>query len=136
MADAVTSTTISDGSHKAVIQIPGLSDGTGERAVTKVDVSGLNSRPSDGTACSGVTIQKLYHSVVGFTQVQLFWDATTDTIALALAESSNGHMDFTDVGGIKNTSGSGKTGDIQLTTVGAANLDSYVIILELLKQYG
>ena len=135
MADAVTSTTILDGTHRALIQLTSLSDGTGESAVNKVDVSGLNAR-ADGTACSGVTIDKVHHSVTGFTQVQLFWDATTNTIALALAESSNGHMDFSNFGGIQNTSGSGKTGDILLTTIGAANLDTYVIVLDLLKHYG
>ena len=57
------------------------------------------------------------------------------SIALALAESSNGHMDFSDFGGLKNTSGSGKTGDIKITTVGAANLDTYVVVLDLLKHY-
>ena len=134
MADAVSSTTIIDGTHRAVIQLTNLSDGTGESAVTKVDVRGLNAK-ADGTACSGVTLEKVHHSVTGFTQVQLFWDASTDTIALALAESSNGHMDFSEFGGIKNTSGSGKTGDINLTTIGAANLDTYVIILDLLKHY-
>ena len=135
MADAVTSTTILDGTHRALIQITSLSDGTGESAVNKGDVSALNAR-DDGTACSGVTIDKVHHSVTGFTQVQLFWDATTNTIALALAESSNGHMDFSNFGGIQNTSGSGKTGDILLTTIGAANLDTYVIVLDLLKHYG
>lgn len=135
MADAVTSTTISDGTHKAVIQLTSLSDGTGEAAVTKVDVSSLAAR-EDGTACSGVHIEKVTHSIIGFTQVQLLFDATTDTIALGLAQDSNGHMDFSSFGGIKNTSGSGKTGDIKLTTIGAANLDSYVIVLELIKKYG
>ena len=135
MADAVTSTTISDGTHRALIQLTNLSDGTGESAVTKIDVSALNSR-ADGTACSGVFIDKIYHSIVGFTQVQLLWDATTNTIAIALAQNSNGHMDFSDFGGIQNTSGSGKTGDIALTTIGASNLDSYVIVLDLLKHYG
>ena len=135
MADAVTSTTILDGTHRALIQITSLSDGTGESAVNKVDVSALNAR-ADGTACSGVTIDKVHHSVTGFTQVQLFWDASTNTVALALAESSNGHMDFSNFGGIQNTSSSGKTGDILLTTIGAANLDTYVIVLDLLKHYG
>ena len=135
MADAVTSTTILDGTHRALIQLTSLSDGTGESAVNKVDVSALNAR-ADGTACSGVTIDKVHHSVTGFTQVQLFWDATTNTVALALAESSNGHMDFSNFGGIQNTSSSGKTGDILLTTIGAANLDTYVIVLDLLKHYG
>jgi len=135
MADAVTTTTISDGTHRAVIQLTNFSDGSGEAAVKKIDVSALNAR-ADGTACNGVFIDKIHHSVVGFTQVQLFWYATTNTIAIALAESSNGHMNFSDFGGIQNTSGSGSNGDIMLTTIGAANLDNYVIILDLLKHYG
>ena len=135
MADAVTSTTISDGTHKAVIQLTNLSDGTGEDAVNKVDVSGLATR-EDGTACSSVLIEKVSHSIIGFTQVQLLFDATTNTIALGLAQDSNGHMDFSEFGGLKNTSGSGKTGDILLTTIGASSNDSYVIVLELIKNYG
>jgi hypothetical protein len=31
---------------------------------------------------------------------------------MELAESSNGHMDFQDFGGLSNNAGSGKTGDI------------------------
>ena len=135
MADAVSSTTILDGTHKAVIQLTNLSDGTGESAVTKVDVSALATR-EDGIACSGVIIEKVHHSIIGFTQVQLLWDATTDTIALGLSQDSNGHMDFANFGGLVNTSGSGKTGDINLTTLGAASNDNYVIVLELLKKYG
>ena len=95
----------------------------------------MNAR-ADGTACSGVTIDKVHHSITGFTQVQLLWDADTNTIALALAESSNGHMDFSGFGGLQNTSGTGKTGDIALTTIGAAANDTYVIVLDLLKHYG
>ena len=135
MADAVPSTTISDGAYKAVIQLTNLSDGTGEDAVNKVDVSGLTAR-EDGTACSSVLIEKVSHSIIGFTQVQLLFDATTNTIALGLAQDSNGHMDFSDFGGLKNTAGSGKTGDILLTTIGASSNDSYVIVLELIKKYG
>ena len=135
MADAVTSTTISDGTHKAVIQLTNLSDGTGEDAVNKIDVSGLTAR-EDGTACSSVLIEKVSHSIIGFTQVQLLFDATANTIALGLAQDSNGHMDFSDFGGLKKTAGSGKTGDILLTTIGASSNDSYVIVLELIKKYG
>ena len=135
MADALTSTIISDGTNKAVIQLTNLSDGTGESAVNKVDVSALAAR-EDGTACSGVVIEKVSHSIIGFTQVQLLFDATTNTIALGLAQDSNGHMDFSEFGGLKNTAGSGKTGDILLTTIGASSNDSYVIVLELLKNYG
>ena len=135
MADAVTSTTIVDNDKRLVVQLTNLSDSTGESAVTKVDVSALSTR-ADGTACSGVKINKIYHSVVGFTQVQLLWNATTNTIAIALAQDSNGHMDFSSFGGIQNTAAaSGKTGDIKLTTVGAASNDSYVIVLDCVKDY-
>tara|TARA_R110002074_G_scaffold400734_1_gene596896 strand:+ start:702 stop:1109 length:408 start_codon:yes stop_codon:yes gene_type:complete len=135
MADAVSTTVLSDGTHRAIIQITNLSDGTGEAAVTKIDVSSLAPR-ADGTACSSVRIEKVAHSITGFTQVQLLWDASTDTVALALAEASNGHMDFSEFGGLSNTAGTGKTGDINLTTLGAASNDTYVIVLDLLKNYG
>ena len=41
MADAVTSQTIVDGDKHVVMKFTNVSDGTGESAVTKVDVSGL-----------------------------------------------------------------------------------------------
>ena len=53
MADAVTSTTIVDDNRKAVIQLTNTSDGTGESAVTKIDVSALAARKGDGATCTG-----------------------------------------------------------------------------------
>ena len=41
MADAVTSQTIIDGPKTAVLKFTNVSDGTGESAVKKVDVSAL-----------------------------------------------------------------------------------------------
>ena len=41
MADAATSTTLLDGDRLAIIQLTSTSDGTGESAVKKVDVSAL-----------------------------------------------------------------------------------------------
>ena len=43
MADAVTSQTILDTPHKLVMKFTNTSDGTGESAVTKVDVSGFTA---------------------------------------------------------------------------------------------
>jgi len=43
MADVVTSQTIQDGQRKAVMKFTNASDGSGESAVKKVDVSALNS---------------------------------------------------------------------------------------------
>jgi hypothetical protein len=58
MADAVTTTTMQDGPKKAIIYCTNTSDGSGEAAVVKVDVSELSSL-QDGTACTGVHIEKI-----------------------------------------------------------------------------
>jgi hypothetical protein len=51
MADAATSTTLLDGDRLAIIQLTSTSDGTGESAVKKVDVSAL--QPNNfGKACT------------------------------------------------------------------------------------
>ena len=78
MADAVTATTVQDGPKKAIIYCTNTSDGSGEAAVVKVDVSALASL-QDGTACTGVRIEKITFTNVGM-GVKLLWDASTDVI--------------------------------------------------------
>ncbi|MDB4724208.1 hypothetical protein OAF71_00290 [bacterium] len=135
MADAVTSTTIQDGNRIAVIQLTNTSDGTGESAVTKVDVSGLASNTANGQACTGVKLGRIVYSTFGMS-VKLLWHATTNTICWDLNSDYTTDEDFTDFGGIQNTAAaSGKTGDIKLTTTGASSGDSYVIVLTLIKDY-
>ena len=134
MADAVTSTTIVDDDRKAVIQLTNTSDGTGESAVTKIDVSALATRKSDGATCTGCKLAKLTYTTFGMS-IKLLWDATTATIYLDLNENYSDQLDFTEFGGIQNTSGSGKTGDINLTTTGASSGDSYMIVLHCIKSY-
>lgn len=133
MADAVTSQTIIDGERNCVMKFTNVSDGTGESAVAKVDVSALSAN-SEGTACSGVRIVRVSHAIVGMS-VQLFFNANTNVLIMELAESSNGHMDFRDFGGLPNNAGSGKTGDILFTTKGHSSGDTYSITLEMVKVY-
>jgi|TARA_R110000796_G_scaffold48269_2_gene115807 hypothetical protein len=134
MADAVTSTTIQDGNRIAIVQLTNTSDGTGESAVTKVDVSALAANTANGQTCTGVKLGKIVYSTFGMS-VKLLWDATTDTICWDLNSDYTTDEDFTGFGGIQNTSGTGKTGDINLTTTGASSGDSYVIVLTLIKDY-
>jgi len=133
MADAVTSTTLMDSDRVAIIQLTSTSDGTGEAAVKKVDVSAL-SDSSTGQACTGVRLAKIVYSTFGMS-VKLLWDATTDTICWDLNADYTTDEDFTEFGGIRNTSGSGKTGDIMLTTTGHSDGDSYVIVLTVYKDF-
>ena len=135
MADTVSSTTILDGEKDFIVQLTNVSDSTGESAVTKVDVSGLTARKSDGAACTGVKLFRVYYSILGFTKIGLLWDASTDTLCMELNPSADGVLDFSPFGGLQNTSGSGKTGDISLTTTGASSGDSYMIVLHCIKSY-
>tara|TARA_A100001515_G_C4552860_1_gene204050 strand:+ start:57 stop:461 length:405 start_codon:yes stop_codon:yes gene_type:complete len=134
MADAVTSQTLFDGPAHAVIKLTNVSDGTGESAVTKVDVSALESA-YNGVACSGVTIERIWWQCIGM-KVQILWDATSDAFCIELGENQSGNHDYRSFGGLTNNAGSGKTGDIKFTTVGASSADTYTIILYLRKKFG
>jgi len=138
MADAVTSQTIIDTDKRAVIKLTNLSDGSGESAVEKVDVAGLNTNAA-GETCSRVTIDQIWYDIGGM-RVALEWNASTNVVATVLGGSAaagnvQGHMDFRSFGGIKNNAGSGIDGDIDLSTSGHTNLDHYTIVLEVRKSY-
>jgi len=133
MADAVTSQTIIDGERNCIIKFTNVSDGTGESAVAKVDVSALASNAA-GVACSEVRVMRVSHAIVGMS-VQMFLNASSNVLLMELAESSNGHMDFKDFGGLPNNAGSGKNGDILFTTKGHSSGDTYSIVLEMIKVY-
>ena len=133
MADAVTSQTIIDGERNCVMKFTNVSDGTGESAVAKVDVSALAANAA-GVSCSEVRVMRISHAIVGMS-VQVFLDASSNVLLVELAESSNGHMDFRDFGGLPNNAGSGKTGDVLFTTKGHSSGDTYSIVLEMVKVY-
>ena len=133
MADAVTSQTLVDGPAHAVMKFTNVSDGTGESAVTKVDVSALAS-DQNGNACTGVQIERIWWQCIGM-KVQMLWDASSDQFCIELGENQSGNHDYTLFGGLTNNSGSGKTGDLNFTTVGASSADTYTIILYMRKSF-
>ena len=134
MADTVASQTIIDGPKTVVLKLTNVSDGGGEAAVVKVDVSALTALPN-GTVCTGVVIEKIWWQCIGM-KVQLLWDATTNLFCIELGENQSGHHDYTDFGGFPNNAGSGKTGDLLFTTVGHTSADTYTVILYMRKEYG
>ena len=89
MADVVTSTTISDGEREAVMRFTyQYVDGDNESAVTKVDVSALQTN-SNGDTCSAVRIVEIWYAVVGMTAM-LESDATVDVTLLNLPADKQG----------------------------------------------
>lgn len=133
MADAVTLQTILDGERLFIAKFTNISDGTGETAVLKIDVSTLNPN-SFGLACNGVKINKIYGTTHGM-EVRILWDATTDQFAWQIPQNSNYLMDLSSFGGIPNNAGAGKTGDVLFTTADASAGDMYSIVLECTKTY-
>ena len=133
MADTVTSQTIQDGERVAVLKFTNVSDGTGESAVKKVDVSALNANKA-GESCTGVSIARIYWACVGM-RVNIEFDATSNVLAMPLPADSTGDEYYDLFSGIPNNAGSGVTGDIDFTTVGHSSGDAYTIILVLNKNY-
>ena len=134
MADAVTATTVIDGVRTAVVYCTNTSDGTGESALTKVDVSGLSTN-SEGTSCTGVRLEKISFSNVGM-GVKVLWNASTNVIAAELPADYADTLDYSDISGLPNVAASGgKTGDIKFTTVGHSSGDTYSVVLYCLKEY-
>lgn len=132
---AVTTQTLVDAADDLVIKITKkFTNTTNESATNIVDVSGLAAN-AGGTACSAVAIQKVKAQISGVT-VELLWDATTDVSCLKL--DGDVDMDYSDVPGeraLTNNSAAGKTGDLLLTTTGAASGDFFNIVLYCLKKY-
>ena len=133
MADAVTSQTIQDGQRIAVVKFTNVSDGTGESAVKKVDVSALQANNS-GDACTSVSVARIYWATRGM-GVNLEFDASTNVLLTGLPADSTGDEYYDLFTGIPNNAGSGVTGDIDFTTVSHSSGDTYSIILVLNKNY-
>lgn len=133
MADAVTTQVLFDGARKAILKFTNISDGTGETAALKIDVSTL--LPLNGKECTSVSIEKI-ESITRGMGVDILWDATTDVVCMTIGEDQFQSHDFSKFGGLTNNAGAGKTGDVLFSTVAAALGDRYTIILECLKNYG
>jgi hypothetical protein len=128
MADAVTNTTLFDGTKKLVVHLTNLSDGTGETAVIKVDKD-LFVGPKGGEP-SNFSVEKIKYDVQGM-HVKLYLDRTTPQTLAVL--KGFGEIDYRSSGGLL-LKATGNTGDILLTTGGQATGDSYDITLYLKKK--
>jgi len=134
MADAVATQTIQDGGQTAIFRFTNISDGTGESAVTKIDVSALTTNPVTKMSCDSVSIEKIWFSNIGM-GVKIYFDASTDVLVIQLPADWTDELDFSEFSGIPDNAGSGTTGDIQFTTVGHSSGDSYTIVMKVIKHY-
>jgi len=138
MADVNTNTIIIDGPQKFVASfVHTYVDTTEATPVKKVDVSELAKNPVNGNPCTGVRIVKVTYSAVGL-NLRIFWNASTQVLALETPPNYSDNYDFSSFSGIPNTGTfgtAGNDGDIYFGTVGEGTADTYTVVMECIKVY-
>ena len=132
MADTVSVTVIEDGPRNYIIHLVGLSDGTGETDVTKVDISTLGGpNPANGQPPASLAIKDIQYDIQGYTSITLAFGATADETFARLTLAS-----LTEFEPLLNADrgAAGFTGDIILTSNGAILGGTYDIVLRMVKQ--
>lgn len=132
MANVVTNTRLMAHNTRVVQYIVIDSDGTEETDLVVYDSSAVATvlGLTDTLNCKIRSISAIVNAAAA-ARVDLEFDADTDVQALTIPAMQPFEMCFDPVGGLKNTSSTGKTGDITLTTTGLEAGDSIIIILEV-----
>jgi hypothetical protein len=132
MANSLSIQILEEGPRNAVIKLVGVLDTSNQSLTTAVDLSTLN-QGGTGPTPTAVRIDMVDYSISDALNVQFYWDATTDVIALALVGRED--MNFKGFGGVTNNAGAGKTGNILVQTTGyTSGTQTYTIVLQLVKQ--
>lgn len=132
MANTIVNTRTLTGQDRVTIHYVTIaSDGSEETDLVIYDSSVVATAIgiTDPLIC---TLQSIYASVsaASTARVKLEWDATTDVLALDIPAGTNPTKnDFRPISGLKNTAGTGITGDITLTTTGLEAGDNITIII-------
>jgi len=110
MADAVTTNVVFSGQTRYAARFTGISDGTGETNVVKIDISTLPGAPTY------TAIEELSWDVQGWSAVKISWDHTTDDTADVV--SGRGARSYKELGYLFDPQSAGGTGDILFSTLG------------------
>ena len=129
MVDTVTTQILRDGRRNLVMKFTNISDGSGESAVTKVDVSSLSEAPAR------VRITRIDYTTAGI-GLDISWDADADVLALTIPQDMSDSIDYRWFGGVTNNAGAGRTGDIKFSTNNSPLAgDRYTVVLHMIKGY-
>ena len=127
MADTVVSQ-LYDGARNCQLKYTNYSDGTGQAGAVLVNASALTPNPG-----IHMKIRRIKYSIQGMS-IRLQWAATTP-VDIAILSNGQDILDWTDdyAGGFPNNGGTGATGNILITTVGALAGSSCTLTLEMIK---
>jgi hypothetical protein len=134
MAITATSQTLFDGERIAIMKFYATMSATeNETNVVKVNPANLTASNAGG-ACDAVTILKCTALTHGL-EVQMNWVATAPVVIETIPQNSQYTQDFSQIGGLTNNAGTGKTGSISFSTLDGGAGDAYTVILEMQKHY-
>jgi hypothetical protein len=120
-----TQQVLHNGARHAVIQVTGVSDGSGnEKNVVKIHLADLGAK--------SIGIRKITYNV-GYGLVKLAWDALVP-VDFATLGDGNDVIDYSRISSLKNGGGKGATGDILLSTVGFELASSYMLTIDVVKK--
>ncbi len=109
--DVVTTNVLFSGQQRYAARFTGISDGTGESNVIKIDISTLPGAPTR------TAIEEASWDVQGWSYVKISWDHNTDDTADVF--SGRGARSYKDVSYLFDPASTGGTGDILFTTGGS-----------------
>tara|TARA_Y100001963_G_C6401831_1_gene274421 strand:+ start:36 stop:437 length:402 start_codon:yes stop_codon:yes gene_type:complete len=132
MAASTTLTKLVDGSKRQVLHVTILSDGAELTDSVVYDFSEDSTLTGDTTAGKIKIDQVWFSNPTAAGQIFVEHDGSTDRLACGSGFNSNDHQDFRSFGGISNHAASA-TGDVTVTTLGFANGDQAVVILDIKK---
>lgn len=126
MANTVARRVILNGSRNYVVEFTVVGDGTGEETLTRIN-------ETSGDMGTDNKIMSINYVLNGF-NAKLYFDASTDLFAWGLDSDKQETVKFNKVGGLVNNAGTGKTGDLLITTTGLGAGDAGSIIVWFRKK--
>lgn len=134
MAATATEQVINDGPRNLSLKYT-IAGTSGDASATKlVDVSDFVDAEGNTLGANSLTLIGVDASLTGFS-CKLSWDATTDVDLVEIpSDEPKFKQDYSRIGGIKDDSGAGSTGDVMFTTTGyTASGDGGHIFLKFKK---
>ena len=124
MAHTITTQVLEDGNRNTCIKVNIKGDGaSGELSKAIIfDASAYKTGSADNK------LMDIDFCLNGFS-AELFWDASTDVPLISLDQDISEDMHYHHCGGLINNGGTGRTGDILITTngLGASTNDGYIV---------
>ena len=122
MANTITSQILSDGERNAVVRISIVGDSSGDEASTTL----VNASDFSGSF-GDLKITGIWAQLDGFS-AKLEWNANTNVDILNIPANLEIDQKFGDFGGLINSSGAGKNGDIDITTTDLDTEEGTIIL--------